>query len=359
MKKGIAFILGLSLVISFGFWSCRPADDAEHSAPRPAEVYNLQMATFWPASAFQVAEGHGSWIEEIERRSEGRVSIHLHAGEALLGAREIYEGVATGVADIGSTCPAYTPGMFPLFAAFELPGFNNDNALVATMTVQEGYEAFKEELGIDEFEDVKVLHFFATGPGNLMTTEPIRNLEDMKGKSIRSVGGTVPSLEILGATPVSMPMSEAYLALDQGIVHGLLAPNEVLTAFRLAEVIDYITKTPFLYNIVFIKIMNLDTWNSLPPDIQEIFETVSAESVQAYGELLTQHTRSGLESAVENNGVEVFELSSEEEEKWLERLSTIVDDWIEKTEGDNLPGRQAVDIVRELDKKYSEMHGDF
>ncbi len=350
------FILCIS--VSFLFWNCSPQDAPEMSEEEE-EVYHLQMATFWPSSAFQVAEGHAEWIEKIETRSGGQVKIDLHAGEALLGAREIYEGVTTGVADIGSTCPAYTPGIFPLFAAFELPGYHNDNALVASMTVQEGYRKIKEELGIDEFEEVKVLFFFATGPGNLMTTDPIKNLEDMEGKTIRSVGGTVASLEILGATPVSMPMSEAYLALDQRIVQGLLAPNEVLSAFRLSEVVNYLTKTPFLYNVVFVKIMNKDTWNSLPPDIQEVFNEVNEESVKAYGELLTQHTRAGLQLAVDEHDLDIIELSEDEEKRWLNRLSTIVEDWIHKTEEDNLPAGEAVEIIQLLDEKFSEEYRDF
>ncbi len=361
MKKRIpVFVLVMAMFFSVFFGGCQAADDDEPgvSEDRADRVYRLEMATFWPAAAFQVSEGHTGWIEEIEQRTQGRVKINLHAGEALLGAREIYEGVATGVADIGVTCPAYTPGLFPLSAVFELPGYNNDNAMVASMTAHEGYRQFKEVLDIDEYDDVKVLHFFATGPGNLLTTEPVRNLDDLSGKSIRAVGGTVPSLELLGATPVPMPMSEAYLALDQRLVQGLLGPNEVLTAFRLAEVVDYLTETPFLYNVVFIKVMNLDTWNSLPSDIQSIIEEVSEKSVARYGQLLTDHTRAGLESAVEDHGLEVITLSSEEQDKWLERLNPIVEDWIEKTENSFLPGAKAFDIVRELDENFSEMYQD-
>ncbi|MFP4285897.1 MAG: C4-dicarboxylate ABC transporter substrate-binding protein, partial [Desulfovermiculus sp.] len=90
-----------------------------------AKSFNLSFATFWPSSDFQVEEGHMKWIEEVEKRSDGQIKINMHAGEALLGAKEIYQGVEDGVADIGSTCPSYTAGMFPLTEAFELPGYKN------------------------------------------------------------------------------------------------------------------------------------------------------------------------------------------------------------------------------------------
>ncbi len=322
------------------------------------EQFNLTLATFWPATDFQVQEGHERWIEEVEKRTEGRVQINMQAGEALLGASEIYGGVADGVADIGSTCPAYTPGEFPLMAAFELPGYRNANAAAASLTVNEGYKRIKQELGVDEFEEVKPLFFWATGPGDIMSKEPVHSLEDLQGMSIRAVGATVPPLERLGADPTGMPMSESYQALSQGIVDGILAPNDVLKGFRLAEVVDYATPTR-IYNIVFMKVMNKDTWNSLPPDIQEVFEELNHEFAYRYGKLRAEHTRLGLQFAKQEHGLEVVELSPEERARWQERTEPVVEDWIEETEEKDLPGREAVRIIRELDEKYSLYFGEY
>ncbi len=361
MKKCFyVFIAMLLLSLTLIFFSCSPSEDPDTGETRvPERVYRMQMATFWPSTDFQVAEGHMKWIEEIENRTNGRVRISMHAGEALLGAREIYEGVSTGVADIGTTCPAYTPGMFPLTAAFELPGFNNDNALVASMTIQEGYKRIKDELGIDEFDDVKVLFFWATGPGDILTKEPVHNLEELSGKTIRAVGGTVPAIESLGATPVGMPMSEAYLALDQGIVEGIVAPTDVLEGFRLAEVVGYVTETPFLYNIVFMKVMNVDTWNSLPADIQEIFEEVSEEFAFNYGRLREDYRLEGLNYGIENHGLEVITLSEEEDLRWRDRVSPQVEAWVEKAQETGQPRREVLEIARELDEKFSSEYGNY
>ncbi len=349
--------MGLLMVLmSLVLFGCAEEVD---EADKPVQTFNLSLATFWPATDFMVSEGHNHWIEEVEKRTEGRVKIHLHAGEALLGAREIYNGVADGVADIGTTCPSYTPGMFPLTEAFELPGYENINAVSASMTVNEGYHRIKEELGIDEFGDVKVLFFWATGPGDIMSKKPVRSLNDISGMEIRAVGGTVPPLEKLGAVTHSMPMSESYLALDQGLVESILAPNDTLKGFRLAEVLDYVTKTPFLYNVVFMKIMNKNTWNSLPADIQEVFEDLNQEFVYEYGRLRAEHTRGGLEYGVNEHGIEVFELTPEEEAKWLQRIEPVVDDWIQRREARGLPGRAAVEIIRDLDQKYSQEYSAY
>lgn len=322
-----------------------------------AQKFNLSFATFWPSSDFQVEEGHMKWIEEIEERSDGRIKINMHAGEALLGAKEIYQGVEDGVADIGSTCPSYTAGMFPLSEAFELPGYQNLSATAASMTCHQGYKKIKEELGIDEFKEVKVLTLWATGPGHLMTRKkPVRNLRDLSGMEIRAVGGTVPPLEALGAETHAMPMSESYLALEQGIVDGILGPTDILKGFKLAEVLDYSTNTPFLYNVVFMQIMNKETWKSLPPDLQKIVEEVSNDYALKYGKLRTHYTQQGLEYGINDHGIETIELSPVEEKEWLERIDPVVENWINDMKEKNLPAKRVIEIIKNLDAKYSEKY---
>ena len=355
MKPGFKLCLTIFILFSALIMLGCGSDDVDEAEARP-ETYNLSMATFWPATSFQVSGLHQLWMDEVEKRTDGRVKITLHPGGVLLGATEIYNGVATGVADLGTTCPSYTPGMFPLIEAFELPGYRNINATAASMTINEGYKETIRNLDKDEFDDVKVLFLWATGPGNIMSKRPVNTLEDMRGMEIRAVGGTIPPLESLGATTHAMPMSESYLALDQGLVNGILAPNETLRAFRLAEVIDYVTNTPFLYNIAFIKIMNKDTWNSLPPDIQAVFDGMNDEFVLKYSSMMDEFSENILEQAVQEHGIEVINLEEEERQRWLNRIDPVVQNWISRREGQGLPAARVVEIARELDEKYSEMY---
>lgn len=324
------------------------------------DSYQLDMATFWPAEDFQVAKGHQAWIEEIEERTDGKVEINLQPGEALLGADEIYEGVADGIADIGTTSPSYTPGLFTVTEAFELPGYNNDNALVASHTIYEGYKRLSEEGMMDEYNDTEVLMFWATGPGHVKTNDPVESLEDLSGMEIRSAGGgSDPTLEALDAVPVGMPMSQAYESLDAGVVDGIFGPTDTLKGFRLAEVVDYITKTPQFYNVTFVKTMNKDTWESLPPEIQEVFKEVSEEFVHKYGELRTDHTRAGLEFGLEEEDMEEIDLPQEEKEKFIEAIEPVVEEWIEEQQEDGYQADKIIEIIQGLDEKHSKEYGDY
>ena len=361
MKRKLVTLFVLGMAAALAFAGCSPGDaPAADNGSADGQHWELNFATFWPSEDFQVEEGHKAWAREIKERVEAEtphtIDFAWHPQGVLLGPTEIYEGVADGAADLGSTCPSYTPGIFPVTGAFELPGLENDNALVSSMVIQEAFETF--DLVHQEYEDVKIMHFWATGPGDLLSSSPIRSLEDLQGMEIRVAGGSVPVMEALNATPVTMPMSESYESLRTGLVKGILAPTDTLKGFNLAEVTDYITKTPYLYNIIFMKVMNWDTWNSFPPEVQQIFEEVNERYVYEYGVLRTEHTLAGETFAVETYGHEIIQLSPEEEARWLEAIDPVQQRWIDNATAQGLPGEEIMNKARELDKKYSEHYGD-
>ena len=371
--KLLLLLLIFALVLVPVISGCAPADEpAPDPTPDPepdpngepeedAQSFTLQFATFWPGVDFQVEEGHKGWAKEISDRVAAEtphsVEFEWHYAGALLAATEIYTGVAQGAADLGSTCPIYTAGVFPVSQAFELPGFNNDNALVASVTIHEAWK--QSELLQKEFEDVKIMHFWATGPGDFMTNTRVETMEDLAGLELRALAGSGSALTLMGGVPVAFPMGQSYENIETGVVDGLIAPTDTLQGFRLAEVTKYITKTPFIYNILFMKVMNWDTWNALPPSVQQIFDEVNEKYVIEYGKLRTDYTLIGQQFGVEEFGMEVIELAPDEYQRWVELSMPVVDQWIEATDGLGLPGQEIVDMVREFDARYSAEYGSY
>jgi TRAP-type transport system periplasmic protein len=336
-------------------------DEEGTTIEEESQQFTLQFATFWPAGDFQVAEGHQAWADEISARVAAEtphtVDFEWHYAQALLSMPELFEGTAQGVTDIATTCPAYTPGLFPATEAFELPGYNNDNALVSSVTM---HEAWKQSAILHEdYADVKIMHFWATGPGAFITKTPVRSMEDLSGLDIRAVGGTIPWVTALGANPVSFGMGASYENLETGVVDGLLAPTDVLKGFKLAEVTKYVTLSPPTYNIIFMKVMNWDTWNALPASVQKIFDEVNEKYVIEYGKLRTDHTVIGLEYAVSEFGHEVIELEPTEFQRWSDLVNPIMDEWVKKADALGLPGQEIIEMVRELDARYSAEYGSY
>ncbi|MGD9235897.1 MAG: hypothetical protein PVF09_04430, partial [Desulfobacterales bacterium] len=65
-----------------------------------AEVIKLKMANYFPPPAphSKICE---DFIADVEERTNGRVKIQYFAGGSLLKAPQMYEGVVTGISDIG------------------------------------------------------------------------------------------------------------------------------------------------------------------------------------------------------------------------------------------------------------------
>ena len=116
-------------------------------------------------------------------------------GASLTAANKVYDGVVTGISDLGFSCIAYTPGIFPVMELLDMPN-GYPLGYAATKAVNDFYNNFKPE----EFDKVHVLAFYATGPQVVFTTKkPVKSLEDVKGLVLRSTGVGANIAKALGA----------------------------------------------------------------------------------------------------------------------------------------------------------------
>jgi len=347
MKKKILLIpLALLLAISLVAAGCAAP------APAPVKPIELSWTIPWPVVHFVNSTQIPAWVADLEERTEGRVKITLHHGGTLIGATETYAGVVDGIADIGLSCFAYTPGRFPQMMLVELPGLGYNNAVVNSLVATEIYMKFKPA----ELDEVKVLNIHSLSPGVLITKSPVRTLEDLKGMEIRSPGAiTTTLLEQLGATPVGMPMPESYLSLQKGIVKGIVNPMSTLVDWKIAEVTSYITMI-HLYNLMFFVVMNLDTWNALPPDIQKIFDEVSEEQVKKAGEIWDKNEVEDAALVEKEYDMEIIRLSPEEKARWEEIITQVRDEKVAEVEAKGLPAREVFDEILRLVEKYNKLY---
>jgi len=215
----------------------------------------------------------------INERSKGRVKITTYPAGTLLAPDRLYEGVVSGIVDIGQVSPSYVATRFPANDATLLP-YRMKSAWVYTYASNDWMNRFKPK----EYSDVRMLLQVSPGPYVIgMRNKPVAKPEDLKGMKIRASGSQAGAyIKALGATAVNMPMAEAFESLQRGVIDGTLAPIEPLKAWKHAEVIKYETKLPLQCvsgNNLF---MNLDKWNSLPPDIKKIFDDALPEVLEVF-----------------------------------------------------------------------------
>ena len=330
----------LAVILLFGMLGLTGCSDT------PKE---FKLAHFWPSTHPVETELVQPWIKAVSEATDGRVKIVSYPGETLITSAEIYEGVKKGIADIGLSCFAYTRGQFPVLEVFELPGIVYNDSAAATKIAWEGIQALNPK----EVQDSVLMMVFTTGPGHLFTRSPIKNLDDLKGSEIRATGLSAATLQALGATPVAMPQAEAYDSLSKGVVKGNLGPMEILKGWNQAEVTKYITITPFLYNTLFFFNMNTEKWNGLSEkDRNAILEINKKFFDDVACGLWDKQNEAAFTYAVNEKGMEVFELPAEETILWTNLVKPVQDEFVTKMNGLGFDGREILNTVERLSDKY-------
>lgn len=314
--------------------------------PRPgaaAEV-TLTYAFFAPASTFP-GKQMDHWAAELKKRTNGKVEVQTFPGGTLLGAREMYDGVRRGVADIGLGSPAYDPGRFPLSAGYTLP-LGLESATQASLT----YWDVIQEMEPKEFEGYKIIALFTNEPGYIQSRRPVRSLADLKGMKLRAVGSAVPVMEALGAAPVGMPMPSVPEAVQTGVIDGVVTGREVLHDFKLAENLGYVTDYR-LGVVTFAAVMDQKRWERLPDDVKKVIDGLGREMALWTSRYFEQAVERALEWSKKNHGLEILSLAPGEAREWDQRLRPIVDQWEKEASAKGLPAGKFLERVRALAKK--------
>lgn len=287
-----------------------------------------------------------AWCKEVEKRTNGEVTIMHFSGGQLLPGPKVYDGVVQGIADIGFSNLAYTRGRFPEMEMCDLP-LGMPSGWVSTHVVNRFYQKYQPK----EFSAVKLLYMSGSGPNLISTSEkPITKLEDLKGQTLRATGRIADTSAALGATSRPIAIGETYEAVKRGVISGVMLPLETMKAFRLGELLKYCTADWQVGNIyTFYAVMNKDKWNSLPDNIKKIIDEVNAEYIEKSAMGWNDVDLSGAEF-FKSKGGKIIQLTDEEAIRWNEAIVPVIDTYMKDTAAtglsmDELKAR--VEFIRE------------
>ena len=312
---------------------------------RAAEI-NLTYAFFAPAGTFPGRQ-MAHWAEEVSKRTNGKVAVKTFPAGTLLGAREMYDGVSKGVADIGLGAPSYDPGRFPLTSGISLPvGF--PDATVASRVLWEITREFQPK----EFENFKVIAMFTTEPGYIQSRKPAGSAAELAGMKLRAAGTGVPVLKALGAAPVGMPMPEVPQSVQTGVIDGTMTSREVLQDFKLAETLKYVTDYPTVV-VTFAAVMDRKRFDALPADVKKVIEDLGPEMAVWTGQYHDKQNVGGaLEWAKREHKLQIVSLSPQERASWDAKLAPMQAEWIKEMSAKGLPAEKYLARVRELRDQF-------
>ena len=360
MKRVLLVSLVILVLGNLIITGCAPPAPTPAPAPAPAaatplapvKTIELKFAHH-NAPASVAAKSLETWAKKVEDATKGVIKITIYPAQTLCKSQDTFEAIKTQVTDIGWAYIGLFPGPFPMTSIMWLPCISVPTAEISSRILMDLYNKFPEMQ--KEYASTKTLFLHSDAPAIIGTSKkPIRKLEDLKGLKLRITGDLpIEFMKSQGAVPVALPPGDMYLNVQKNVVEGYSISLGGLSNFKMEEVTKYITEANW-YAGAFFCLMNLDKWNSLPPDIQKAIDTVSSKAgsdIWARDQDLDQDRLRKM--YVDKYGIELINLSVEESARWRQAAKPIHDKWASDIEAKGLPGKKVFDEFIQLVQKYT------
>lgn len=282
---------------------------------------------------------------EVTELTEGRVQFEFYPSAALGPANTHYDMAINGIAGMAFTLQSLSEGKFPLTSVINLP-LLADSTHEAAEIFYGLYEKFPEFAA--EYKDVKFLWNTNNDAEVLFTREkPITSMADIKGLKIRTSSNVQnPVIEAWGGTPISMPMSDCYDAMQRGVIDGMIGPYSVIGNFKLGDVTKYILDEPFFYNN-FVCAMSPDLYNGLSDHDKQVIDQLAEKYAPLSLDIYVQDGESGKQLA-KDQGVQFTTLSDSERQKLRDAAAPTFESWIAENAAKGLPAQEVYDEAIKL-----------
>ncbi len=330
------------VLLVFGFFAFTLAPLAVQAQEK---AMKLRLSVMWPPQ-HPWTKTFDQWGKDVEKATAGRITVTVFAANTLSPPMQVYDNTVKGVVDVGTNLLAYSPGRLPLSEVLQQP-LGYKSGLQATKLANAYYQKFKPK----EFDDVHVLFLHGAAPGFIFTKNPTKSVADLKGLRIKANAENADIVKNLGASPVTMPVTETYDALSRGVVDGCLFPLEALQGFKIGEVVKTVLEDyPMSYMTSMYAIMNKAKWNAISPADQKAIDKINEEYIEKFGKGWVELDSKAVEFA-KSKGVTFVKVSKEDEAATAQKMKPILDEYVKMTKSKGLPGDEALKFAEDFLKK--------
>jgi TRAP-type C4-dicarboxylate transport system substrate-binding protein len=329
-----------------------PAETATptQTPTEPVKPITLVFSTHEPNAGLMYDRFWKPWIDEIEKRTGGKVKIEAHYNGELAGPPDAWDVLINKTVDISYVHLNNIPDKFPMceIVAFSSYSLVNQELGTTLLGLFNKYPEMQKEL-----EETHLLLLASTYWTSWAGTKPIHTLEDMDGMKVVGVGKWQNKrLEALGQVPVSMGPFDILPSLQTGVVdNGPNGTAPVALDFGWVEFLPYWTHVQ-TESIPLIIGVNLDVWNNLPADIQQTLDDMVPWTTELWDKYWVD-AEVELIPVIEGMVTEVYTPPDEELARWDALDKPVWDDYAAELESKGLPGRALMDDYIALEKQYS------
>ena len=312
------------------------------------------MAVEWNVSVWGKRRAFTEHIEKmaelVKEKTNGEFTMNISYG-GLSKNKENLDGISIGAFEMAQFCAGYHRDKNPTITVLELPfiGVENLEEEVAVSHAVYAHPAVQKDLAR---WNAKLLmtspmpQYNVAGVGDAPT-----DLSGFDGMRIRATGGLGKAFETVGATPTSVTATEAYTALESGVVDSVAFAQHAHLSYRTIDVAKWWTANLNPGTVNCPVVVNVDAYEALSDEHRGVLDDSIDESITHYlanyAELLNKW-----DGILEEKKVEKVEFTKEQLDAFRAKAADPArEEWIKTMTEQGIPAQELYDLVQETLKK--------
>jgi C4-dicarboxylate-binding protein DctP len=321
-----------------------------------AETITIRIASGHPPGVVYAGLMKNYFETELKKRVEERTEHKINFVEGYSGSivkvYEVFEGVRDGIVDIGGFCYCFEPSNLKMHAFQVMLPFGPMDPTISLKVAQDVYKEVPYLTNVfeDKFNQ-KLLARIADGGYNLGTSFDWNAVSDLKDIKIAGAGLNLNWLKYAGVVPVQGSLPEAYTGMKTHIYEGWIMFPSAWVNLKLYEPGPFYTLIGFGSITWHGLTANLDFWNRLPKDVQDIMLEVSADYEELTGS--NNKERYGKDVVALKGGLAtVKELGPQVRLEWAKSLKDWPQAYADELEKEGLPAKKVLNLVLQSAEKH-------
>ena len=155
--------------------------------------------------------------------------------------------------------------------------------------------------------------FATSGFANILSSTPVKTLDDLKGKRVWVPEGdtiSYKSMEALSLSPVTLPLTDVLTGLQTGLIDIVAIPPIVALVLQWHTKVKYVTQVPLVYTFGFMAI-DKKSFEKISDGDKAIVRDVMATTYRKFDKSNLVDNKGALDALI-NSGIEDVPFEDEE-----------------------------------------------
>jgi len=255
------FVIGMLLMSLFVY--------GINNAATAAEPKILNAVSFLPKN-HQLCEMIHVWIERVNEQCKDTIKIDWAGGGEIIPSFEQAEALRKNMVQLIFYPTAYYSELAPEINALSLSRLSIE---------EERKPGGLYDFMVERHKKIGMMYIgtWLYDPFYLRLAKPVKTLDELKGLKMRSGALYDPMMKELGMIPITIEFKETLESLNRGLVEGFGFATLGPAGWGWLDYCKYIIDIPIYTRQNTLILMNLDTWNNLPKNIQEKIMEITIE----------------------------------------------------------------------------------